>query len=151
MWRRLHTQTYYLFLNKALGVKYACIFVDCPFIVLRKFHHTYSPANWYFASELCSSNTGDIVVQLVAQQCCIASCKALLRVLPPMYTPCHTTNFCIAIWRNLLQKVEVKSPLCNTLRQLATDKFVVWQVVYVGGKTRITIKLAQDKMQKHVD
>ena len=35
-------------------------------------------------------------MQLIAQHCCFASCKALLPVLPPLQPTCHATKFHVA-------------------------------------------------------
>ena len=53
------------------------------------------------------SNTGNITLQLVAQHCCFASCKALLPVLPPPQVTCRATNFSVASCINMLPKVEL--------------------------------------------
>ena len=42
------------------------------------------------------SKTGNIFLQLVAQQCSVASWNVLLHVLPPNWTTCRATNFYVA-------------------------------------------------------
>ena len=62
---------------------------------------------------LSSSNTGNISLQLVAQRCCFASCKALLPVLPPPQAICRATNFGVASCSNMLHEVELGSTFGN--------------------------------------
>ena len=60
-----------------------------------------------------SSNTGNISLQLVAQHCCFASCRALLPVLPPPRATCRATNFSVASCSNMLHEVELGSTFGN--------------------------------------
>ena len=62
---------------------------------------------------LRSGNMGNIFLQLVAQHCCFASCKALLPVLPPPQTTSCTTNFSVASCSNMLHEVELGSAFGN--------------------------------------
>jgi len=59
------------------------------------------------------SNTGNIFFQLVAQQCCVASWKALLPVLPPPWATCRATKLRVASCGNILRKVDLRSTFCN--------------------------------------
>ena len=68
------------------------------------------------------SNTGNISLQLVAQHCCFANCKALLPVLPLPQANCRATNFSVASCSNMLHEVEVGSTFGNMLLQLAKLK-----------------------------
>ena len=56
-----------------------------------------------------SSNTGNIFTQLIAQHCCIASCKALFPLFPPSLPTCHATNLNIASCDNMSRKVGLSS------------------------------------------
>ena len=67
--------------------------------------------------DLKSSNTGNISLQLVAQHCCFASCKALLPVLPLPQATCRATNFSVASYTNMLHEVELGSTFGNMLLQ----------------------------------
>ena len=48
---------------------------------------------------------------------------------------CHATNFSVASWKTLLQQVKLGSTLRNILLQLATLKFVAWQVEHASSNT----------------
>ena len=50
---------------------------------------------------------GNIFLQLNAQHCCFASCKALLPVLPPPQATCRATNFSVASCSNMFHEVEL--------------------------------------------
>ena len=58
------------------------------------------------------SETGNIFLQLVAQQCSVASWNVLLHVLPPTWTTCRATIF-YASCDNMLRKVDLASTFCN--------------------------------------
>ena len=84
--------------------------------------------NWNYCFYLIHfGNTDNIFLQLATQNCCIASWKALLHVLPPTSNIVTPQNFLVARWKNLLKKVDTSSTCCNMLLQLATTKFVAWQ------------------------
>ena len=61
------------------------------------------------------------------QQCCVASWKALLHVLPPTSNIVTQQNFVVASWSSMLHQVEVASTFFNKFFQLATTNFVAWQ------------------------
>ena len=52
------------------------------------------------------SDTGNISLQLVAQHCRFAICKALLPVSPLPQATCRAKNFSVASCSNILPKVE---------------------------------------------
>ena len=80
---------------------------------------------------------GNISLQLVAQHCCFASCKALLPVLPPLQATCRATNFSVASCSNILHEVELGSTFGNMLLQ---------QVACGGGNTgNKALQLAQQQ------
>ena len=55
---------------------------------------------------------------------CVASWKALLRVLPPTSNIVTQQNFVVASWKKLLKKVDASSTCCFNLQQ---RNFVAWQ------------------------
>ena len=61
------------------------------------------------------------------QNCCVASWKALLHVLPSTSNIVTQQNFAFASWSSMLQQVELASTLFNKFLQLATTNFVAWQ------------------------
>ena len=76
---------------------------------------------------------GNISLQLVAQDCCFASCKALLPIFPPPQATCRAANFSVASCSNMLSKVDQSSTSWNMLLQLATLKFAARQVACGDG------------------
>ena len=58
---------------------------------------------------------GNIFLQLATQQCCVASWKALLHVLPPTSNIVTHQHFVVASWKNWLKKVNASSTCCNEI------------------------------------
>ena len=90
---------------------------------------------------LSPSNTGNIFLQLATQNCCVASWKALLRVLPPTSNIVTQQNFVVGSWKNVFKKslyrlvidivililidiVQLAATCCFNLQQ---RNFVAWQ------------------------